>query len=51
MDPATPYYNWLFARFECYSYPLKPAYINNQLAYLADFGWVQGNCTDWGVRP
>ncbi len=51
MDPATPYYNWLFARFECYSYPLKPAYINNQLAYLADFGWVQGHCTDWGVRP
>jgi hypothetical protein len=50
MEPATPYYNWLFSSFECYSYPLKTVYFNNTVSYMADFGWVQANCTDWGLR-
>lgn len=46
LHPSTPYYNWLFSQFECYSYPTRQ--MGN--FYNADFAWVQAHCTDWGVR-
>lgn len=47
---ASPYYNGLFVKFECYSYPMTARYVAGTYVSYADAAWIQGHCNDWGVR-